>query len=131
MKKMNRFKIAALIFCLSLVGLTALSSAKADEWNNKTVMTFDVPVEVPGVGAQILPAGTYVFKLLDSASDRNIVQILNQAEDHVFTTMRGFIREENGARNLFTLRPELWNLPRSSINPYWRPLSRFPRSSRL
>ena len=87
MKKMDRFKIAALIFCLSLVGLTALSSAKADEWNNKTVMTFDVPVEVPGVGAQILPAGTYVFKLLDSGSDRNIVQIFNQAEDHVFTTI--------------------------------------------
>jgi hypothetical protein len=87
MKKMDRFKIAALIFCLSLVGLTALSSAKADERNNKTVMTFDAPVEVPGVGAQILPAGTYVFKLVDNDGDRNIVQISNQAEDHVFTTI--------------------------------------------
>jgi LPXTG-motif cell wall-anchored protein len=50
-------------------------------------MTFDEPFEVPGVGAQTLPAGTYVFKLLDSASDRHIVQIFNQAEDHVFTTI--------------------------------------------
>ena len=50
-------------------------------------MTFDAPVEVPGVGAQILPAGTYVFKLLDSPSDRHIVQIFNQAEDHVYTTI--------------------------------------------
>jgi hypothetical protein len=87
MKKFDRFKVGAMIFCLSLVAVTAVSSAKADEWNNKTVMTFDAPFEVPGVGAQILPAGTYVFKLLDNDGDRNIVQIFNQAEDHVFTTI--------------------------------------------
>jgi hypothetical protein len=34
-----------------------------------------------------LPAGTYVFKILDSPSDRHIVQIFNQAEDHVYTTI--------------------------------------------
>jgi len=50
-------------------------------------VTFSAPVEVPGVGAQILPAGTYVFKIFDSLSDRHIVQIFNQAEDHVFTTI--------------------------------------------
>jgi hypothetical protein len=50
-------------------------------------VTFSGPVEVPGVGAQTLPAGTYVFKLLESPADRHIVQIFNQAEDHVFTTI--------------------------------------------
>ena len=87
MKKFYQFKVAALSCCLCLVVLTMVSSAKADEWNHKTIMTFSEPVEVPGVGAQILPAGTYVFKLLDSASDRHIVQIFNQAEDHVYTTI--------------------------------------------
>lgn len=87
MIKIDRFKVVVMIFCLSLVALTFLPSAKADEWNKKTVVTFSEPVEVPGVGAQILPAGTYVFKLLDSASDRHIVQIFNQAEDHVYTTI--------------------------------------------
>jgi LPXTG-motif cell wall-anchored protein len=87
MKKMDRFKVVATIFCLCLVVLMVLPSAKADEWNNKTIVTFDQPVEVPGVGAQILPAGTYVFKLLDSPADRHIVQIFNQAEDHVYTTI--------------------------------------------
>ena len=87
MKKLYRFKVVALIFCLSLAVLTMVSSAKADEWNHKTIMTFSEPVEVPGVGAQTLPAGTYVFKLVDSASDRHIVQIFNQAEDHVYTTI--------------------------------------------
>jgi hypothetical protein len=87
MKKMDRFKVVAMIFCLGLVVLAALPNAKADDWNRKTVVTFDQPVEVPGVGAQTLPAGTYVFKILDSASDRHIVQIFNQAEDHVYTTI--------------------------------------------
>jgi hypothetical protein len=87
MKKLYRFKVAVPIFGLCLVALAVLPSAKADEWNHKTIMTFDAPFEVPGVGAQTLPAGTYVFKLLDSASDRHIVQIFNQAEDHVFTTI--------------------------------------------
>jgi hypothetical protein len=87
MKKMDRFKVVAMIFCLCLVVLTVLPSAKADEWNNKTLVTFDQPVEVPGVGAQILPAGTYVFKLMDSLADRHIVQIFNVAMDHVYTTI--------------------------------------------
>jgi LPXTG-motif cell wall-anchored protein len=87
MKKLYQFKVVALIFCLCLVVLTILPSAKADEWNHKTTVTFDAPVEVPGVGAQTLPAGTYVFKLLDSPADRHIVQIFNQAEDHVYTTI--------------------------------------------
>ena len=84
---MNRFKVVAMIFCLSLVALAFAIRVKADAWDRKTVVTFSEPVEVPGVGAQTLPAGTYVFKILDSASDRHIVQIFNQAEDHVYTTI--------------------------------------------
>jgi hypothetical protein len=87
MKKMYRFKAVAMVFCLSLLLLAVLPSAKADDWNRKTTITFDQPVEVPGVGAQTLPAGTYVFKIFDSQSDRHIVQIFNTAEDHVYTTI--------------------------------------------
>jgi len=67
--------------------LVAMPAARADDWNRKTVITFSGPVEVPGVGAQTLPAGTYVFKILDSQSDRHIVQISNKEETHVFTTI--------------------------------------------
>jgi hypothetical protein len=87
MKKLYRFKAVAMMFCLCLVVLAVMPSAKADDWNNKTTMTFSEPVEVPGVGAQTLPAGTYVFKIADSLADRHIVQIFNQAEDHVYTTI--------------------------------------------
>jgi hypothetical protein len=73
--------------CLTVLCVLAAPKAKADDWNRKTVITFSGPVEVPGSGAQILPAGTYVFKVTDSLSDRHIVQIFNQDETHVFTTI--------------------------------------------
>jgi hypothetical protein len=72
----------ALVACISLT-----SAAAADEWNKRTTVTFSAPVEVPGVGAQVLPAGTYLFKLLDSLSDRNIVQIFNEDGTHLYTTI--------------------------------------------
>jgi hypothetical protein len=84
---MNRFRVVAMTFCLSLLALGFAVGVKADDWNRKTIVTFSGPVEVPGVGAQTLPAGTYVFKILDSGSDRHIVQIFNEAMDHVYTTI--------------------------------------------
>jgi len=54
---------------LAALGTFALG-AWADGRNQKTVFSFTNPVEIPG---QVLPAGTYVFKLLDSPSNRHIV----------------------------------------------------------
>ncbi len=68
-----------------LLGLGAmlLPQAKADEWDQLTKFTFSQPVEIPG---QVLSPGTYVFKLADSASDRNIVQVFNQDQNHLYGT---------------------------------------------
>jgi hypothetical protein len=77
-------------FCLALMGVAFSPGAEADEWNRKTVMTFSAPVEIPGVhlkGWGVLPAGTYVFKILDSQSDRHIVQIFNADETQVYATI--------------------------------------------
>src|SRR5215469_9909888 len=71
---------------LLAIGLGALAlppRVTADEWNQKTIITFSGPVEIPG---QVLPAGTYVFKLANSQTSRHIVQVFNQDEDHVFGT---------------------------------------------
>ncbi len=76
-----------IVMCLTVLFVLIVPAAMADDWNRKTVITFSGPVEVPGVGAQTLPAGTYVFKILDSQSDRHIVQIFNQEETHLFTTI--------------------------------------------
>ena len=72
------------VFALTLLGATLAPGARADEWNKKTTMTFSQPVEVPG---QILPAGTYTFILLDSPSDRHIVQIFNADGSQIITTV--------------------------------------------
>lgn len=87
---MKLFKALSIVGCLGLLGAAFTPSAMADEWNNKTVMTFSRPVEIPGVhltGFGVLPAGTYVFKLLDSNSDRHIVQIFSQDEKTVYATI--------------------------------------------
>jgi hypothetical protein len=60
-----------------------VSRATADEWDQRTIFTFSGPVEVPG---QVLLAGTYVFKLADSSSNRNIVQVFSQDEKHLYGT---------------------------------------------
>jgi hypothetical protein len=85
--KMTLANKIGLGLCFTIVCLLAMPHARGDEYNRKTVITFSGPVEVPGVGAQILPAGTYVFKVLDSPSDRHIVQILNEDGTHVYTTI--------------------------------------------
>lgn len=56
----------------------------ADQWNEKTVVTINGPIEIPG---RVLPAGTYVFKLFDSQSDRDILQIYDRNEQHLVTTV--------------------------------------------
>jgi LPXTG-motif cell wall-anchored protein len=82
---MNRLKVVATIFCLSLAALAFSASVKADAWNKKTFVTFSQPVEVPG--GVVLPAGAYVFKLMDSASNRHIVQIFNEDQNHIYATV--------------------------------------------
>jgi hypothetical protein len=69
---------------VGLLGLLTVPRAMADEWNKKTVVTFSGPVEIPG---QVLQAGTYVFKLVDSQSDRQIVQVFNKNENHLYATI--------------------------------------------
>jgi hypothetical protein len=64
--------------------LTLPSRLKADDWDKLTTLTFSAPVEIPG---QVLPAGTYVFKLLDSQSNRNIVQIFDAKQTKLYASI--------------------------------------------
>jgi len=80
-------KIVKAAFCLlaaTALGAAVLPGVRADEWNKKTIVTFSQAVEVPG---KILPAGTYTFQLMDSPSDRHIVQIFNADGSQIITTV--------------------------------------------
>ena len=87
---MKLFKAATTVGCMALMAMILTPGARADDWDRKTVITFSGPVEIPGVhltGWGVLPAGTYVFKILDSQSDRHIVQIFNKDETMIYATI--------------------------------------------
>jgi hypothetical protein len=81
---MRKQNIVPLVLAAMLLALSLSSGAKADDWNKKTVVTFNQDVTIPG---WTLPAGTYVFKLMNSSSNRFIVQVWDQDEGHLITTL--------------------------------------------
>lgn len=74
-------------FGVAVVCFLFSGTALAQSANKKTTVIFKTPVEIPGVGAQVLPPGTYVFRLLDSIGDRHIVNVFNENESHVFASI--------------------------------------------
>lgn len=80
--KVNRSLLALVV--MSSVGVGVARTAAADEWNKQTVLTFNRDVEIPGT---LLPAGTYVFRLADSATNRHVVQVFDQAGRILATVM--------------------------------------------
>lgn len=81
---MRFWKAFQLSVCFALLCATLGPSLRADTWDKKTIVTFGDSVEIPG---QVLPAGTYVFKLANSSSNRHIVQIWNEDETQIFATI--------------------------------------------
>jgi hypothetical protein len=71
------------IVAVFLAGVAVPKSAAADEWNERTFVTFSQVVEVSGT---VLPAGTYVFQLADSQSARHVVQVFDQ-HGNILTTV--------------------------------------------
>jgi len=68
------------------VMVSSVASAQQG-WDKATRVTFNAPVEIPGISAQVLPAGTYVFRLNGSVADRHIVQILNSDQTHLIANI--------------------------------------------
>ncbi len=86
---MNRnfrsFLIGALaITGLGLIGSAFIPTAHADAWNKMTIVTVNEPIIA---GNKVLDPGTYVWKLLDSPSERHVVQIFDRDQRHLETTV--------------------------------------------
>ena len=77
-------RVVKMLCCAAVVTVALAPSARADEWNKKTILTFSGPVQIQGA---TLPTGTYVFKLADIAGNRHVVQVFDKDEKKIFTTM--------------------------------------------
>jgi hypothetical protein len=105
---MNR-KIFTGMICLMLLGATFFApKGQADEEDKKTIVTVNQPIQVPG---KVLPAGTYVFKLLNP-NDLTLVAIFNADDTHLITTVQGIpdrrmgmVAEDEGTLQLEELAP--------------------------
>lgn len=78
-----------LVTSLAVAGLGLMASAvvvptKADSWDKETYVTIHERVIA---GNKVLEPGTYVWKLLDSQSDRHIVQIFDKDQTHLEETI--------------------------------------------
>lgn len=56
----------------SLLALAAIPAAHADEFDQATLLKFSQPVRIPG---QVLPAGSYWFKIINHGNVPGVVQI--------------------------------------------------------
>jgi len=87
-------------FALALVFITP-SLTQGDEWNLTTRFTVNQQSEVPGM---VLQANTpYVIRLLDSPSNRNVVQIYDKDQMHMLTMFMAISaeRQEPADRTVF------------------------------
>jgi hypothetical protein len=71
------------VCCLAAVASLA-PVAMADQWDKKTILTTNEAIQLPNV---VLQQGSYTFKLLDSQSDRHIVQVFDKDGMHLITTI--------------------------------------------
>ena len=80
--RINKFAVLmAFVFTAILLGEVVAHAGEMDQFTN---ISFSQPVEIPG---QTLPAGTYLFKLLN-ADNLNLVQISNLDGSHLYATLQ-------------------------------------------
>jgi hypothetical protein len=88
LKEINKMKINKGYIAVGLIVAFALFfelAAHADELDQSTTITFGQPIQIPG---KVLPAGSYLFKLVNSDSDRNIVQVFNADRTVLYATLQ-------------------------------------------
>ena len=77
---------------LLLAFLIVLPNVRADEWNQATLFTFNESVQIPG---QVLPAGAYVFELVNSFN-HEIVRVSNADRTKVIAVIQALPTAQKG-----------------------------------
>jgi hypothetical protein len=81
---MRRIQTTVAALCAALALTAGAASAQTIPADRTTYVTFSGPVSIPGM---TLPAGTYTFRLLNSDTNRNIVQIFDREGMKLYTTL--------------------------------------------
>jgi len=103
----NSERLLAITICGVVITAGVLvSRANADQWDKKTVLTTNQPIQVRD---KLLNPGKYVFKLLESNSDRHVVQIFNSDQTQIIDTVLAIprYRTEPTGKSQFTF----WETP--------------------
>jgi hypothetical protein len=108
-----------MLCCAAAIAAFVAPSARADEWNKLTYLTFSGPVQVPGA---TLPAGTYMFRLADSMTNRHVVQVFDKEGKKLYATLLAIPdqRLDPSGQNivLFAERPS--GVPQA-VKAWWYP----------
>lgn len=81
---LSHIRLALAIVTLALVAGPAVPRANADEWNKRTILTVNETIQVKDT---VLEPGQYVMQLLNSSSDRHVVQIFNGDQSRILGTI--------------------------------------------
>jgi len=98
--KINKlYIVVGLIIAFTLIFELAAHAGESDQ---TTTITFSQSIQIPG---QVLPAGTYVFKLANGDSDRNVVQVFNADRTVLYATLQTIatVRQQTTAHTMITL----------------------------
>jgi len=115
---MKHFSIAGAAAIGVLAIMSFPTASVADDYDKKTVITITEPMEVPGI---VLQPGKYVFKLLNSSSNRHIVEVMNERMDHLYAlTFTAAARKlEPKGRTVLTFYEGKGSQPHAIRQWYW------------
>ena len=83
-QSLSYLRTASTLFAVVLAPLLTTPCANADQWDKRTILKVNETIQVQDA---VLKPGQYVLKLLNSPSDRHIVQIFNNRENHIVATI--------------------------------------------
>jgi hypothetical protein len=104
----DKFRLCSLAILLACISMAP--RAKADESSKEAMVTFSAPVAVPG---QVLTPGRYVFRLVNSQSDRPVVQIFTEEPRELVVGVPAIpaYRLQSSDENLITFEDRLMDNP--------------------
>lgn len=107
---MSRFKSILIASSAAVLVTTGVAAGQGVLPDRATIVTISAPVSIPGV---VLPAGEYLFRLADTQSSRNVVQIFDKDRTKIFATLIAVsaLRDEPSGEAVITFRESPANQP--------------------